>query len=151
MREAAQELARRSAAAMWADDKASPSLGMAIVTVGPGTATMAMTVGATMVNGLGICHGGFIFTLADSACAFASNSYNQRAVLQTGQITLLAPARIGMRLLAEASERHRSDRSGIYDVTVRTETGEVIAEFRGQIRVVPGTLVDNSPSNASKT
>ncbi len=135
------EIARRSAAAMWADDKASPSLGMEIVSVGPGSAVIAMTVGATMVNGLGICHGGFIFTLADSACAFASNSYNQRAVLQSGQIALLAPATIGMRLIARANERHRAERSGIYDVTVGTATGEAIAEFRGHIRVVPGTLV----------
>ena len=72
-------IARRSAAAMWADDKASPSLGMEIISVGPGMAVLAMTVRETMVNGLGICHGGFIFTLADSASAFAANSYNQHA------------------------------------------------------------------------
>lgn len=125
---------------MWADDKASPSLGMEIVDVGPGRAVIAMTVTGTMVNGLGICHGGFIFTLADSACAFASNSYNQRAVLQAGQIALLAPARQGMRLIAEANERHLSERNGIYDVRVQTETGEPIAEFRGNTRVVAGTL-----------
>ena len=138
----ANEIARRAAAAMWADDRASPSLGMEIVSVAPGSAVIAMTVGDKMVNGLGICHGGFIFTLADSACAFASNSYNQRAVLQSGQIMLLAPATIGMRLVARASERHRADRTGIYDVAVVTEAGEAIAEFRGHIRVVPGTLVD---------
>lgn len=139
-----EETARLAAAAMWADDRASPSLGMEIVSVGPGRATLAMRVGDTMVNGLGICHGGFVFTLADSACAFASNSYNQRAVLQTGQISLLAPARIGMRLLAEATERHRGERTGIYDVTVRSEAGETIAEFRGQVRSIPGTLVPES-------
>lgn len=139
----ANEIARRSAAAMWADDKASPSLGMEIVSVGPGIAVIAMTIGETMVNGLGICHGGFIFTLADSACAFASNSYNQRAVLQSGQILLLSPAKIGMRLVAHASERHRADRNGLYDVTVAAESGEVIAEFRGHIRVMPGTLFEN--------
>ncbi len=138
----ANEIARRSAAAMWADDKASPSLGMEIVSVGPGSAVIAMSVGETMVNGLGICHGGFIFTLADSACAFASNSYNQRAVLQSGQILLLSPAKRGMRLVARANERHRADRNGVYDVTVSAETGEAIAEFRGHIRIVPGTLVE---------
>ena len=152
----AQEIARRSAAAMWADDKASQSLGIEIVSVGPGTAVLAMIVGPTMVNGLDVCHGGFIFTLADSACAFASNSYNQRALLQSAQIALLAPARIGMRLIAEARERHRAERNGIYDVTVMVETGSktwvvtgteagaeagtVIAEFRGHIRIVPGSL-----------
>lgn len=138
----ANEIARRSAAAMWADDKASPSLGMEIVSVGPGSAVIAMSVGETMVNGLGICHGGFIFTLADSACAFASNSYNQRAVLQSGQILLLSPAKCGVRLIARANERHRADRNGVYDVTVSAETGEAIAEFRGHIRIVPGTLVE---------
>ncbi len=137
----AQAIASRSAAAMWADDKASPSLGMELVSVGPGTAVIAMRVGATMVNGLDVCHGGFIFTLADSACAFASNSYNQRALLQSGQITLLAPARLGMRLIATASERLRSERNGIYDVAVTSDAGETIAEFRGHIRVVPGTLL----------
>ena len=137
----ADERARQSAAAMWADDRASPSLGMEIVAVGPGTAVLAMTVRESMLNGLDVCHGGFIFTLADSACAFASNSYNQRALLQSGQITLLAPARRGMRLIAKAAERHRAERNGIYDVTVTAETGEVIAEFRGHVRVVAGTLI----------
>ena len=125
---------------MWADDKASPALGMEIVSVGPGTAVLAMTVARTMLNGLDVCHGGYIFTLADSACAFAANSYNRRALLQSGQIALLAPARLGMRLLAAASERQRGERGGIYDVTVRTEAGETIAEFRGHIRIVPGAL-----------
>lgn len=134
-------VARASAEAMWADDNGSRGLGMRIEDIGPGRARLSMVVRDTFVNGLGICHGGFVFTLADSACAFASNSYNQRAVLQSGQITLIAPARTGMRLIAEASERQRSERSAIYDVTVRAETGETIAEFRGQVRSIPGTLV----------
>ena len=135
------EIARRAAAAMWADDRASPALGMELVAVGPGRATLAMRVTETMVNGLGICHGGLVFTLADSACAFASNSYNQRMVLQSGQIVLLAPARIGMRLLAEASERQRAERSAIYDVRIADEAGLTVAEFRGHVRSIPGTLV----------
>jgi acyl-CoA thioesterase len=94
-----------------------------------------------MVNGHGLCHGGYIFTLADSALAFASSSHNQRTVAQHCQITYLTPGRLGMRLLAEARERHRGERSGIYDVTVRSEAGEAIAEFRGHIRLIPGTLV----------
>ena len=137
----ALEIARQSAAAMWAGDKASQAMGMSIEAVGPGTATIAMTVGPAMVNGLGICHGGFIFTLADSACAFASNSYDQRAVLQSGEIFLIAPAREGIRLIAEASERHRGERTGIYDVAVRTGDGEPVAEFRGHIRTIPGKLL----------
>jgi len=135
------ETARLAAAAMWADDRASPALGMEIVSVTAGRATLAMRVTESMVNGLGICHGGLVFSLADSACAFASNSRNRHMVLQSGQITLLAPARIGMRLIAEASERYRSDRTGLYDVSVRAEGGEVIAEFRGLVRSLPGTHV----------
>ena len=137
-----QSIARASADAMWADDNASRGLGMRLETVGPGRAVISMEITAAMVNGLDVCHGGFVFTLADSACAFASNSYNQRMLLAQSQITLIAPARRGMRLVADASERHRAERSGIYDVTVRSETGETIAEFRGHVRSIPGKLVE---------
>jgi acyl-CoA thioesterase len=99
-----------------------------------------MTVTAAMTNGHGTCHGGYIFTLADSAFAFACNSRRQRSVAQQCQIAYIAPARKGMRLVAEAVERQRAERSGITDVTVRDETGAVIAEFRGHSRTVPGTL-----------
>lgn len=141
MTDDAQAVAEASARAMWACDRASPGLGMRLEHVSPGAATVSMVVGEQMVNGLGICHGGFIFTLADSACAFASNSYNQRMVLQSGQITLIAPAAIGVRLVARATQRHRTERSGIYDVAVTSETGESIAEFRGQVRSIPGILL----------
>lgn len=134
-------IARAAAEAMWAEDHASRGLGMRLERVGPGAATLSMEITATMVNGLGICHGGFIFTLADSACAFASNSYNQRMVLAHSQITLMAPAKLGMRLIADASERLRAERSAIYDVTVRGHSGEVIAEFRGNVRSIPGQIV----------
>ena len=134
-------IARASAEAMWAEDNASRGLGMRLERVGPGSAVLSMEITAAMVNGLGVCHGGFIFTLADSACAFASNSYNQRMILQSSQITLIAPARLGMRLVAEGVERHRVERSGIYDVTVRSEAVEAIAEFRGQVRSIPGKLL----------
>ncbi|MGE0765323.1 MAG: hydroxyphenylacetyl-CoA thioesterase PaaI [Hyphomicrobiaceae bacterium] len=134
-------IARACAEVMWTDDAASRGLGMQLGPVGPGSAVLTMEVTEAMVNGLGICHGGFIFSLADSACAFASNSYNQRMVLQSGQITLLAPARLGMHLEAEAVERHKAERSAIYDVTVRGTSGVAIAEFRGHVRSIPGTLV----------
>ncbi|MEZ5857171.1 MAG: hydroxyphenylacetyl-CoA thioesterase PaaI [Hyphomicrobiaceae bacterium] len=137
----AKALAKASAEAMWADDNASRGLGMAIEDVGPGTATLSMTIRADMVNGLAVCHGGLIFTLADSACAFASNSYNKRMLLQSSQITLLAPAKLGMRLLAVAEERQRGERSGIYDVRVSAPNGETIAEFRGHVRSIPGSLL----------
>jgi acyl-CoA thioesterase len=134
------EEARRAAAAIWAEDNASQGLGMELVSVGPGRAVVAMTVAEAMTNGHGTCHGGFIFTLADSAFAFACNSRRQRSVAQQCQIAYVAPARKGMRLVAEAVERQRAERSGITDVTVRDETGAVIAEFRGHSRTVPGAL-----------
>lgn len=133
------ELARASAAAMWAGDSASQWLGMEIDAVGPGSAVLSMTVTESMTNGLKTCHGGLIFTLADSAFAFACNSYNQRAVAQMAAITFLAPALAGDRLTAEAREIARSGRSGIYDIRVTRQDGSVIAEFRGHSRTVKGT------------
>lgn len=133
------DLARASAAAMWAADAACQGLGMTIDAVGPGTATLSMTVTAAMVNGHDICHGGFIFTLADSAFAYACNSYNQRAVAQTAAISFLAPAHQGDRLTATAHEVHRRGRGGIYDTRVTRDTGEVLAEFRGHCRTIAGT------------
>jgi acyl-CoA thioesterase len=136
-----EAVARLSAEAMWADDNASRALGMEIVSVGPGAATLAMTVAPSMTNGHGMCHGGFIFMLADSAFAFACNSHGQRCVAQQCQVTFLAPGRLGARLTAEARERHRGERSAITDVTVRDEHGAVIAEFRGHSRSIPGSLL----------
>lgn len=144
MAEDPQTLARRSAEAMWAEDNASRSLGMRLEHVEPGTAVLSMIVTESMVNGHGTCHGGFIFLLADSAFAFACNSHNQKNVAQSCQIAFIAPARLGMRLFAEARERHRGERSGIYDVTVKTDAGELIAEFRGHSRAIPGTLVQDT-------
>ena len=138
-----QTVARQSADTMWADDNASRGLGMELLEVGPGRARVAMTVTATMVNGHGICHGGFIFTLADSAFAFACNSYGQRVVAQHCSVTFIAPARLGTRLTANAVERHRGERNGIYDIAVSDETGAVISEVRGHSRTVPGSLLAN--------
>ncbi len=134
-------IAKRSAEAMWAEDRASRGLGMALEAVGPGSARLTMTVAPTMVNGHGSCHGGFIFALADSAFAFACNSHNQRSVAQHCAVTYVAPARLGDVLIAEAVERHRAERSGITDVRVTTSQGTLIAEFRGHSRTVPGTLI----------
>ena len=126
---------------MLAEDQASRALGMSIDSVSPGLAVLSMSVVPSMVNGHGLCHGGYIFMLADSAMAFASSSRGQRTVAQHCQISYIAPGRLGMRLTAEARERHRAERSGIYDVTVKSEAGETIAEFRGQIRSILGMLV----------
>jgi acyl-CoA thioesterase len=133
-----EDIARACADAMWAEDDASKGLGMEIVEIGPGFATLAMTVRPDMVNGQRIAHGGFIFTLADSAFAFACNSHNDRVVAAQGQITFIKPGKLGDRLVAMAREVARSGRSGIYDVRV-TAGDTVIAEFRGHSRVIPGT------------
>jgi acyl-CoA thioesterase len=135
------ELARACADAMWADDRASQSLGMSLDEVGPGHATVSMPIRADMANGHSIAHGGFVFALADTAFAFACNSYNERAVAQACDIVFAAPTRVGDVLVATAVERHRFGRNGIYDIRV-TRGGDVIAEFRGRSRTIGGALVD---------
>lgn len=132
------DLARACAEAMWKKDDASGGLGMEIADIGPGRATLTMTVRPEMVNGQRIAHGGFIFTLADSAFAFACNSHNDRAVAAQGNITFIRPGKLGDKLVATAREISRSGRSGIYDVRV-TVGDTVIAEFRGHSRTIPGT------------
>jgi acyl-CoA thioesterase len=132
------DLARACAEAMWKEDDASSGLGMEIAEIGPGRATLTMTVRPEMVNGQRIAHGGFIFTLADSAFAFACNSHNDRAVAAQGNITFIRPGKLGDKLVATAREISRSGRSGIYDVSV-TVGDAVIAEFRGHSRTIPGT------------
>jgi acyl-CoA thioesterase len=132
------DIARACAEAMWKEDDASKSLGMEIVAIGPGRATLAMTVQPHMVNGQRIAHGGFIFTLADSAFAFACNSHNERVLGAQGSITFIRPGKLGDRLVAAAREISRNGRSGIYDVQV-TANDVVIAEFRGHSRSIGGT------------
>lgn len=133
-----QDRAERSAAAMWADDRASAWLGMRIDAVGPGAATLSLTVDWHHTNGHGICHGGVIFALADSAFAFACNSYNRAAVAQHNTITYLAPGQQGDRLTATATEVSLRGRSGLYDVTVTRQDGTALAAFRGASRIVAG-------------
>lgn len=134
-----QEIAEASARAMWNDDSASQRLDMALDHIAPGAATLSMSVTDAMSNGHGNCHGGFIFTLADSAFAFACNSYNQVTVAQHCSVTYLIPGRIGDRLTAVAREVSRRGRSGIYDIRITNQNGEHVAEFRGHSRIVKGT------------
>ncbi len=130
-----QELARRSADAMWAGDAASRMLGMEVVSVGPGTASLSMTVREDMINGWDLCHGGLIASLADSAFAFACNSHGVITVASGFDVTFLESARLGDELVAVAVERALRGRSGLYDVTVtRASDATVIAEFRGRSR-----------------
>jgi acyl-CoA thioesterase len=130
-------VARRSATAMERADGAVRSAGVRLLEVGPGWARTAMTVGPQHVNGHGLCHGGYIFLLADAALAYASNSHGVSAVAAGADIVFLRPGAVGDELVAEARERVRSGRSGLYDVTVRAGEGTV-AEFRGRTRTVPG-------------
>jgi len=132
-------LARACADAMWAEDVASQQLGMRIVDVGAGRATVAMPLRAEMLNGHGIAHGGFVFALADSAFAFACNSRNVRSVAYACVITFLAPVGGDEELVASAVEQSLVGRTGTYDVTV-TASGQVVAEFRGNSRTVGGSL-----------
>src|SRR5215510_9691342 len=130
----ALEMAQACADAMWADDKASRAMGMQIEKVGPGFAVLSMSVNVDMVNGHGLCHGGYIFSLADAALAFACNSHNQRHVTSTAR----SPTWLQVCWPRPGSATGAS--GGIYDVTVRTEDGET-AEFRGQSRSIPCTLI----------
>ena len=135
----ADALARRCADAMWAGDAASRGLGMVLDRVAPGSARLSMPVRVDMVNGIGLCHGGFIFALADSAMAFASNAYGEHAVARHAAITYLRPGRLGETLTAEAAERSKSGRSGMYDVRVTgSSDGSAVAEFRGHTRLTGG-------------
>jgi acyl-CoA thioesterase len=129
------DLARRSADTMWASDAASRMLGMEIVSVGPGSATLSMKVREDMVNGWELCHGGLIAALADSAFAVACNSHGTVTVASGFDVTFLESGRLGDELVAVAVERARRGRSGLYDVTVtRASDDAVIAEFRGRSR-----------------
>jgi acyl-CoA thioesterase len=129
------ELARRSADVMWAGDAASRMLGMSIVSVGPGSAAVSMAVREDMINGWGMCHGGLVASLADSAFAVACNSHGVVTVASGFDVTFLEPARLGDELVAVAVERALRGRSGVYDVTVSRSGDEtVIAEFRGRSR-----------------
>lgn len=138
---AAQALADQVARTMWAQDHASQALGMHVAAVRPGVARLTMTVRPDMVNGHGICHGGFIFTLADSAFAYACNSYNRNTVASACQIDFLAPARAGEVLEAECVERWLAGRTGVYDTTVRSSAGKTIALFRGKSHRIDGEVI----------
>ncbi|MEU7874149.1 hydroxyphenylacetyl-CoA thioesterase PaaI [Dactylosporangium sp. NPDC049140] len=129
-----QELAEACAAALYAGDTASQSLGVRIGGVGPGRATATMTVTSAMLNGHAIGHGGYVFLLADTAFAFACNTYDRVTVAAGADVSFLEPARAGDELTATAVERARRGRSGLYDVTVHRADGTVLAEFRGRSR-----------------
>jgi acyl-CoA thioesterase len=137
----AQRVAELCAHALFAKDGASRSLGIGIEEVRPGFARLRMTVRADMVNGHGMCHGGLIFALADSAFAVACNTYNAITVAAAASIDFLAPVHAGDELTAEARELWRSKRSGIYEISVSNQRGDTIALFRGRSHCTGGQLV----------
>ena len=132
-------LVREVGGDLWDQDQASQWLGMALLEVAPGRSRVAMRVTPKMANGHGICHGGMIFALADSAFAFASNCRGGTVVAAGATVDFMSPAAVGEELEASATERHVQGRSGIYDVTVRESTSRrLVAEFRGRSRRLPG-------------
>jgi acyl-CoA thioesterase len=151
-RQAAQKqaLAELAGRAMYERDPASQALGMTLDEIRPGYARMRMRVRENMLNGHGTCHGGFIFTLADSAFAFACNSHNLNTVGAGCTIDYLAPGRAGDVLVAEATEQALAGKTGVYDVVVTDAEGRRIALFRGKSHRVAGHVVpvDALPADA---
>ena len=136
----AQRLAEQAKDAMYARDRASQTLGITILAIGPGRARLRMAVRDDMLNGHDTCHGGLIFTLADSAFAFACNACDRVTVALGAQITFVGPAKRGDVLIAEAREQSRTRRTGVYDVEVTTEDGRKIALFRGNAYETGGSV-----------
>lgn len=134
----AQQTAEHVRDAMWRNDRASQALGMQVVAVGPGSATLTMAVREDMLNGHDICHGGLMTTLCDSAFAFACNAYNELTVASGFSIDIMAPARQGDVLTARCTEQSKSGRTGVYDVELSNQRGERLALFRGRSYTVRG-------------
>ena len=141
-----QQVADAARDAMAANDRATRALGIAVVAVGPGTATLRMVVRDDMLNGHDICHGGLIATLADSAFAFACNAYNELSVAAGFDINLMAAAKLGDVLTATAHELSKAGRTGVYDVAVTNQRGDAVAAFRGRSYTMKGrALVEGLP------
>ena len=136
----AQRIAEQTARALYERDRASQALRMRVVAVRPGWARLSMTVRADMVNGHDVCHGGMVFALADSAFAFACNTYNESTVAAAAAIDFLAAVRAGDELTAEAAELWRTRRNGIYEITVTNQRGERVALFRGRSYRIDGQV-----------
>ena len=134
----AQQTAERVREGMFANDRASKALGFQVVHIAPGSATVTMTVRTDMLNGHDICHGGLIATLADSAFAFACNSYNELTVASGFSIDIVAPARLGDVLSAHCVEMSKAGRTGVYDTSITNQRGERIAVFRGRSYTLKG-------------
>jgi len=137
-----QEIAERTASIIEREDRASRWMGMRLKDIKPGYARLTMRVTDNMVNGQKVCHGGIIFSLADSSFGFACNSHNQHALAASCSIDFLAPAALGDELTAEAHETAHAGRTRVYDVRVTNQDGRLIALFRGKSAAVKGTWLE---------
>lgn len=137
------ELAQRCADTMWAGDAATQELGIVIEVMAPGAVRASMEVTAPMINGHDVCHGGYLFTLADTAFAFACNAYDRVALAAAASIDFLRPAKLGDRLTAETTERHRGRRTGLYDVAITDQHEQTIAIFHGRSHATDQPLLRN--------
>lgn len=142
-----QQIAERCAEVLWPEDRASQGMGMELLEIGPGTARLRMRVAENMVNCHGTCHGGYIFALADTAFAYACNSYNQRAVASGVDINFLAPAQLGDTLTAYGHARQQGGRSGVYDIEVTNQGDKTVALFRGRSTRIKGPIFENGNDN----
>jgi acyl-CoA thioesterase len=143
MNESAQAIASAVGEGMYAKDRAAQALGITLLDIRPGYARMSMAVRSDMLNGHATCHGGLIFTLADTAFAYACNSGNRATVAQNCAITFLASPREGDVLTATAQERQRGRRTGFTDIDIADQNGKLVAVFRGHSYQVNGTVVPN--------
>jgi acyl-CoA thioesterase len=142
----ATELARACCDAMYANDNASRMLGIEIVETAPGCARLSMTVLVDFTNGHDICHGGYIFMLADSAFAYACNNRNRNTVASAASVEFIAPAKTGDRLTAVAHERTRGSKIGVYDVEVYNQDDKLLALFRGDSYQIRGQIIPDEES-----
>jgi acyl-CoA thioesterase len=141
MSDSAHSIAKQVGQQMYANDKATQHLGIELVSIAPGQSAMRMTIKDFMVNGHGICHGGYLFLLADSAFAFACNSHGQFAVAAGANIDFLAPGKLGDVLTAVGKQITQGKRSGLYDMTVTNQDGVVLAIFRGRSATIKGSFI----------
>ncbi len=143
-------IAKTVAETMYRKDTASQHLGIVLKSIGPGTAVMTMRVGDFMLNGHNICHGGYVFTLADTAFAYACNAYNQNTVAQAAQISFLKAVKPDTLLTATAEEKSRTGRTGLYDITVQDEAGQIVALFRGSSHTIKGQMIPGLTTKEEK-
>jgi acyl-CoA thioesterase len=143
-------VAKTVAETMYRKDTSSQHLGIVLKEIGPGRAIMTMRVTDTMLNGHSICHGGFVFTLADTAFAYACNAYNQNTVAQSAQINFLKAVSPDTLLTATAEEKSRTGRTGLYDITVTDDFGTIVAVFRGNSHTIKGQIIPGLTSKEEK-